>query len=50
MKWYAARWFLVGLGAAIVLGAVGSVILAVRRGIMLADEEATLALPIEEKV
>jgi hypothetical protein len=50
MKWWAVRWILVGLGAAIVVGAVGSVIMAVRRGIMLADEEATIALPIEERV
>jgi hypothetical protein len=49
MKWYAARWFLVGIGAVVVLGAVGSVILALRRGIMPADDGATLALPVEDK-
>jgi ABC-type Mn2+/Zn2+ transport system permease subunit len=47
MKSRLARWFLAGFTAAIALGAIGSLI-ALRRGVMLADEEARLTLPIEE--
>jgi hypothetical protein len=47
MKWRLAKWFLAGFAAAVVVGAIGTLI-GVRRGVMLADEEATISLPIEE--
>jgi ABC-type Mn2+/Zn2+ transport system permease subunit len=49
MKNRLARWFLAGFAVAVVLGAIGTLI-GVRRGVMLADEEATLSLPPEEEV
>jgi hypothetical protein len=49
MKWRRARWFLAGFAVAVAMGAIGT-LLGVRRGVMLADEEATISLPIEEDV
>jgi hypothetical protein len=47
MKWRLLGWFLAGFAAAAVLGAIGTLI-GVRRNVMIADEEATISLPIEE--
>jgi hypothetical protein len=47
MKWRLTMGFLGGFAAAVVLGAIGTVI-GIRRNVMIADEEATISLPIEE--
>jgi ABC-type Mn2+/Zn2+ transport system permease subunit len=48
MRWRLAKWFLAGFAVAVAMGAIGT-LLGVRRGVMLADEEATISLPTEEE-